>query len=37
MRYAAEAYRQSMTQTSEADSDLRAALLKQWPDVAESA
>lgn len=36
-RYAAEAYRQSMTQTSEADSDLRAAILKQWPNVAESA
>ena len=36
-RYAAEAYRQSMTQTSEADSDLRAAILRQWPNVAESA
>jgi len=36
-RYAAEAYRQSITQTSEADTDLRAALLKQWPNVAEGA
>ncbi|MGO9083879.1 MAG: hypothetical protein ACLQBK_01520 [Candidatus Sulfotelmatobacter sp.] len=35
-RYATEAYRQSMTQASEADSDLRAAILKQWPNVAES-
>jgi hypothetical protein len=36
-RYAAEAYRQSMSQTSESDSDLRAAILKQWPNAAESA
>lgn len=36
-RYAAEAYRQSMSQTSEAKSDLRAAILKHWPNAAESA
>jgi hypothetical protein len=36
-RYATEAYKQSMMQTSESDSDLRAAILKQWPNVAESA
>jgi hypothetical protein len=36
-RYAAEAYMQSIAQTSEADGDLRAAILKQWPNVAESA
>jgi hypothetical protein len=36
-RYASEAYRQSMTQTTEADSDLRAAILRQWPNAAQSA
>jgi len=35
--YATEAYRQSISQTSEADSDLRAAILKQWPNVTQSA
>lgn len=35
-RYAAEAYRQSRSHTSEADSDLRAAILKQWPSAAET-
>jgi hypothetical protein len=35
--YATEAYRQSMSQTTEADSDLRAAILKRWPNVAQSA
>jgi hypothetical protein len=36
-RYAAEAYMQSIAQTSEADGDLRAAILKQWPNAAQSA
>jgi hypothetical protein len=36
-RYAAESYMQRIAQTSENDSDLRAAILKQWPNVAESA
>jgi hypothetical protein len=35
-RYAAEAYTQSIAQTSEADGDLRAAILKQWPNAAQS-
>jgi len=35
--YAAEAYIQSIAETSEADGDLRAAILKQWPNVAQSA
>lgn len=36
-RYATEAYKQSLMQQSEDDSDLRAAILRQWPNVAESA
>jgi hypothetical protein len=32
--YASEAYRQSMTRATDADSDLRAAILRQWPNVA---
>jgi len=36
-RYATEAYKQSTLQTSEADIDLRAAILKEWPNITESA
>jgi hypothetical protein len=36
-RYASEAYRENMTQTTAADSDLRTAILRQWPNVAKSA
>ena len=33
--YAAEAYRQSITQTADADRDLITAILRQWPNVAQ--
>jgi len=33
--YAAEAYRQSITQTGDADRDLITAILRQWPNVAQ--
>ena len=36
-QYASEAYKQSVTQATEADTDLRAAILKQWPNVVQSA
>ena len=32
--YAAEAYRQSITHTADADRDLITAILRQWPNVA---
>jgi len=35
-RYAAEAYTQSVTQTTGADHDLVEAILRQWPDLAEN-
>ena len=34
-QYAAEAYRQSITQTADADRDLITAILRQWPNVAQ--
>ena len=33
--YAIEAYRQSITQTADADRDLITAILRQWPNVAQ--
>jgi len=36
-QYASEAYKQSVMQTTEADTDLRAAILKQWPNLVQSA
>lgn len=36
-RYATEAYELSMAEGTEADRDLAAAILKQWPKIAESA
>jgi hypothetical protein len=35
-RYATEAYKLSTTETTEADRDLVAAILKQWPNVAQN-
>ncbi len=35
-QYAAEAYTLSITQTTEADRDLVAAIVKQWPNVAQN-
>ena len=34
-RYANEAYKLSMTGTTDADRDLVAAILKQWPNIAQ--
>lgn len=36
-QYASEAYKESVTKATEADTDLRAAILKQWPNVVQSA
>jgi hypothetical protein len=33
--YAAEAYRESITQTADADRDLITAILRQWPNIAQ--
>lgn len=35
-RYATEAYKLSIAEGTEADRDLAAAILKQWPDIAQS-
>jgi hypothetical protein len=35
-RYATEAYSLSITETTDADRDLAAAILKQWPNVAQN-
>jgi tetratricopeptide (TPR) repeat protein len=35
-RYATEAYRLSITETTDADRDLVSAILKQWPNIAQN-
>jgi hypothetical protein len=37
MHHATEAYRLSMTHETESDHDLRAAILRQWPDISKPA
>jgi tetratricopeptide (TPR) repeat protein len=36
LRYATEAYRLSIAENTEADRDLMAAIVRQWPNIAEA-